>query len=257
MIIVKIPSSMGALGKNQESRKAPDVIVGKLKGNGKKLKVEEAEVIPFNVEETNKNIYATAKKLMNDNCVFLGGDHSITYSLFKAFSELYSNSALIIFDAHTDCTKRFLPPSHGDFLRTAIEEGFVKGKNVLLVGTMGLSENEGKYIKRKRINRIPKNKIKEEFEESKNGLWNFIEKVQHVYLSIDIDVFDMKLAPGSGVLTPNGLNKKEFMGLFELLLNSGKIRALDLVEVNPAKDKGGKTVKLAAEIIEKAFGVVA
>ena len=62
--------------------------------------------------------------------IFLGGDHSISYSLGKAFFEHCEKEnkepCLIIFDAHADCIKPMKEPTHEEWLRALIDEGFPK-----------------------------------------------------------------------------------------------------------------------------------
>ena len=81
MIIVKIPFSAGSLGKNDGCEKTPDEIL-----KGIEADIDSVKVDKYNFDETFTNIYEKIKRI-NDKFFILGGDHSITYSSFKAFSE--------------------------------------------------------------------------------------------------------------------------------------------------------------------------
>ena len=72
-----------------------------------------------------------------------------------------------------------------------------------------------------------------------------------LYLSIDIDVLDPKFAPGTGYHEKNGLSDEELFNILKKLKTLKNIKRFDLVEVNPDKDKNGKTIKLAAKIINR------
>jgi arginase len=72
-----------------------------------------------------------------------------------------------------------------------------------------------------------------------------------IYLSIDIDVIDPNIAPGTGVPVPNGINKDMLYQFIDVIANTGKIKGAELVEVNPTiDDDDNKTSILAIDIIE-------
>ena len=108
MDIIKIRSSQGSLGKNLGCEKAPDLVIEKfnemfLNENyfSSEVNVYGVKIYDSNIEKTNESILNEAKKF--DKAIFLGGDHSITYNIFKAFSYKFRNTGLLIFDAHPDC----------------------------------------------------------------------------------------------------------------------------------------------------------
>ena len=117
MLLVKVPSSQGSLEKNLGCELAPDLLTQGLQG------VDEVEVVQNDIVETDKRIYEKALSTFPQKAIFLGGDHSITYSLFKAFSEKFQNPSLIVFDAHPDAMKGIKPVSHEDMNRELIEDG--------------------------------------------------------------------------------------------------------------------------------------
>lgn len=84
MKIVKIASSQGSLGKNIGTEEAPDKIVEALKtislneeGKSMMYDIDEVQINKNNIEETNEKIFE------KEGDIFIGGDHSITYPLFK------------------------------------------------------------------------------------------------------------------------------------------------------------------------------
>ena len=70
---------------------------------------------------------------------------------------------------------------------------------------------------------------------------------------MDIDFFDPRLAPGTSAREGNGVKEYEAMELLGEIINSGRLRAFDLVEINPILDKGGRTVALGKKVMEKLF----
>jgi len=85
---------------------------------------------------------------------FLGGDHSISYSTTRAFFDYCDDSGkkpcLIVFDAHADCMVPMKEPTHEEWLRKLIEDGFPT-KNILLVAVRNYWKDEMEFLKEKNI----------------------------------------------------------------------------------------------------------
>ena len=245
MKLVSVPSDQGNLDKNKGCSQAPAKIF-----EGKEF--EEVEILPANFEDTDKAIYEKAKHVLEQGkALFVGGDHSISYSLVKAFSETSKGrKALVVFDAHPDCVQFFKPLSHEDWIQGVVDEGLVNAENVMLIGVRKVHGLERDYLKKKGIRVLSAVEAKTERDQALDKLLELVALSDEIYVSIDIDCFDPSIAPGTGYLEQNGLLEEEFFGLLEPLLQSGKLRALDLVEVNPLKDNGD-TLGLAKRVVEK------
>ena len=76
-----------------------------------------------------------------------------------------------------------------------------------------------------------------------------------VHVSFDLDVCDPAIAPGVGTPVKGGLDYREAHMLMEMVADSGRLLALDLVEVNPVLDVQNATAVLAAELAASAFGM--
>jgi arginase len=76
-----------------------------------------------------------------------------------------------------------------------------------------------------------------------------------VHVSFDLDVCDPGIAPGVGTPVKGGLDYREAHMLMEMVADSGRLLALDLVEVNPVLDVQNATAVLAAELAASAFGM--
>ncbi|HIE35929.1 MAG TPA: hypothetical protein EYP89_01670, partial [Candidatus Omnitrophica bacterium] len=200
MILVKVPAING-LGKTKGCEKAPDLLCKKHK-ECKEIKVDNE-----NIEEMQESIYNRAKGFFkgDKNVFFLGGDHSISYPIIKAFSESSKRKkCLVVFDAHADCMKPMKEPTHEEWLRAAIEEKLID--KIFLIGLRKIEPEEKKFLDR----------IKEARIVSKNEKIN-LPTDHDLYLSIDIDVFNPEIAPGTGYKEKGGLNEKEFFCLLREL----------------------------------------
>ena len=75
-----------------------------------------------------------------------------------------------------------------------------------------------------------------------------------VHVSFDLDVCDPSIAPGVGTPVKGGLDYREAHALMEFVADSGRLVALDLVEVNPTLDLRNATAEFATELALSAFG---
>ena len=85
-----------------------------------------------------------------------------------------------------------------------------------------------------------------------------IDKVQAghgvLHVSFDVDFLDPDLAPGVGTTVPGGATYREAHLVMEMLHDSGLVRSLDIVELNPFLDERGRTARLAIELVGSLFG---
>ncbi|MGL5212268.1 MAG: arginase family protein, partial [Acinetobacter junii] len=77
----------------------------------------------------------------------------------------------------------------------------------------------------------------------------FIEKIDALYITVDLDVFSASIAPGVSAPAVKGIDLSVFDPLFQAIKKSGKIRVFDVAECNPRFDLDNRTAKLAAYII--------
>ena len=285
MYIVKIPGING-LGKTQGCEKAGNEILKTLKEihsnekgipiNVELLDLEEIHVDNFNLEEANHLIYKNSLKMFETQpkTIFLGGDHSISYSTTKAFFDyckvVNKESCLIVFDAHADCMEPMEEPTHEEWLRKLIEQGF-PAENILLVGVRNLWKDEIQFIKEKGVRIISMNQLMTDLEDTCDTIMEFSNpqnssqvrnfgarksgdikdflRNKELYVSIDIDVVDPVFAPATGYIEPGGLTSRQFIYLIQRMNKIKNLKAIDIVEINPEKDKNGLTVKLGAKIL--------
>ena len=259
MKLIKIPFSKGSLGKSEGCSKGPDKIAELTKefwfSEDKALPmfdIEEINIDQNNLTLTHDNIFKKISEIKT-NFIALGGDHSITYSCFKAFAQNFKNPGIIVFDAHPD----LMPPNnldHETYLRKLIEDNIVKKENVILVALRNWDDEEYKYIKDNNIKVYPmKNISMEGINNICDALMSVAKDWDGLYLSIDIDAVDPSCAPGTGHIEPAGLTSRELIYLIHRIKLLKNLKAIDIVEVNPDKDINNMTSRLAAKLCVELY----
>jgi len=264
MFIVKVPGING-LGKTKGCEKAGNAILDSLKEiysneqakpiDVKLLDLEEIHLDNSDLDLTNKLIYKNSLETFEtkSRIVFLGGDHSISYSTTRAFLDYCKKEnkepCLIVFDAHADLMEPMKEPTHEEWLRGLIEYGFPI-ENILLVGVRNMDKSEIKFMKKNKIKTISMNKLNENLQDMCDIIMEFANK-KELYVSVDIDVVDPVFASATGYCEPGGLTSRQMIYLVSRINKMKNLKAVDIVEINPEKDKTGLTIKLGAKLLSE------
>lgn len=262
MFIVKVPGING-LRKTEGCERAGNAIIESLKEiysseqgvivDVAALDLEEIHLNNSNLELSNELIYKNSLEIFETKpqTIFLGGDHSISYSTTKAFLKYCKSSkkapCLIVFDSHPDCMEPMKEPTHEEWLRKIVEDGFPK-ENILLVGNRNSHRDEIKFLKENKIKTLSMNSLTEDLQDMCDVIMEF-SNGKELYVSIDIDVIDPAFAPSTGYPEAGGLTSRQFIYLIQRIKKIKTLRAVDLVEINEKKDKDKITVKLGAKIL--------
>lgn len=201
------------------------------------------------IEESAARCFAAGASLLS-----FGGDHATTLPLLRAAAGgLGTPLALIHFDAHQDVVDSYYDNAvrynNGTVFRRACEEGLVIPENSIQVGMNGPvfpgmfpadSEELGLTV-------VDADKVAEIGPAAVAALIR--EKVggRPVYLSFDLDVFDVAYAPGTGAPECGGLTTREVFSILRALPGLS-IKAADVVELNPMFDSADITALLATNI---------
>lgn len=201
----------------------------------------------------------------------LGGDHSLGIGSVAGASRVFGADDLCVIwiDAHTDINTQDTSPTgniHGMTLASLLGYGCeqltsicgkdpkVKAENIIYIASRDVDPGEQQIIRSngiamfsaKDIEQYGVNEIAYKIKSHINKL-----KTQNIYLSIDIDVLDPHIAPGTGVPVPNGINPEMLYEFTDTIINTGKVKGIELVEVNPLLDiSTNPTAKLAVDIID-------
>jgi len=175
--------------------------------------------------------------------VSLGGDHSISYPIVKAFATRYSDLTIFHFDAHPDLYDEFEGNrlSHACPFARIMEAGLVK--RLVQVGIRTINGHQREQAKRFGV---------EVAEMRGLPAYEKLKAAGPVYITFDIDVLDPAFAPGVSHREPGGMAVREAIAHLHAI--EGEIVGADIVEYNPVQDVSGVTATVAAKILKEILG---
>jgi len=198
------------------------------------------------VEASLQVIYNTAKAILKDGKkpMMIGGEHLVTYPVIQAMAEKYPDLHIIHFDAHTDLRDTFFGRklSHATVLRRCHD---VLGDGRIF--QFGIRSGDKSEFDWAASGHTYLHKY--DFE----GLETIIEKIKNkpVYITIDLDVLDPSVFPGTGTPEPGGMQYKELLKAFDAFEKLTNIVGADLVELAPMIDASGASTAVAAKSLRE------
>jgi arginase len=208
--------------------------------------------------------------------IFMGGDHSLSMGSVNGVARHWQEMGRPLFvlwlDAHADyntpdttltgnmhgMSAAFLCGEDGlDHLLGNQPRASITPDQLDLFGIRSIDPLEKKLVHERRVAIADMRAIDEfgvgvlirrviERVRAKNGV---------LHLSFDVDFLDPAVAPGVGTTVPGGATYREAHLIMELLHDSGLVRSLDIVELNPFLDERGRTARVAVELLGSLFGL--
>ena len=181
------------------------------------------------------------------NLLFLGGDHFITYPILKGLKKgRPGRYGLVYFDAHADLYSDMggYQLSHATGVRRLIEEKIVLVEDIAAYDLRSALPAHRKELTGSKHPTFSK----EEFQKRVREIGNHVD---FLYVSVDLDVLDPKVAPGVSHPESGGLDMPELIELLITSFDTGRVNFADLVELNPLLDKTGITAITARDIVKE------
>ena len=190
-------------------------------------------VIRQNVEE----IYKDGKRVFG-----IGGEHLVTLPEIQAISKYVDNLAIVHFDAHTDLREEYLgePLSHSAVIRHSAE--IIGFENLKQIGIRSGIKEECELMKKY-------NTLIHEHKELD------VFKDKNIFITVDLDVLDTSIMPGTGTPEVGGLDFNQLVGWFKYLSQFNIIGA-DVVELAPDYDASGASTAVATKVIRELLMAV-
>ena len=195
----------------------------------------------------------------------LGGDHSITWPSASAVAEARfpCNVGIVHFDAHADAANDDwgVLAGHGTPMRRLIESGAIKGRNFVQVGLRGYwpPPEVMEWMREQGMRWHLMREIEERGAEAvvDDAIAEALDGPDMVYLSIDIDVLDPGMAPGTGTPEPGGLLTRELLRAIRRIVARVPLAGMDIVEVSPPYDHAEVTAAAAHRCALEAISALA
>ena len=197
--------------------------------------------------------------------VILGGDHSIASADVAGIANHrgHGKISMIHFDAHADTGEEHFGAliGHGTPMRRLIEDGYMRGDRFLQLGLRGywpdhatLAWMRDQGMRSYEMTEIHHRGLNTVLDESFATL---TDGCDGVFLSVDIDVVDPGMAPGTGTPEPGGMTSRELLEAVRRICLELPVVGIDIVEVAPAFDSADITAILANRVVLEALSAIA
>lgn len=208
----------------------------------------------------------------HEHGIFLGGDHSMSIGTVAAALSVLGREkvGVLWIDAHADANTPKTSMSgnvHGMSVAALLGDGPVSltgiggpgpkmdTRQIAMVGLRNLDPAERIYIADHDLHVYTMREVDEYgVSEVAQRLLAYFAEYDYIHVSLDLDSCDPSIAPGVGTPVRGGLNYREAHLLMEILADSGKVRTVDVVEVNPILDHQNTTASIAVELVASLFG---
>ena len=175
--------------------------------------------------------------------VMIGGEHLVTLGMFKAAVKKFQNINVIHFDAHTDLRDDYLGAklSHATVIRRIYD--IIGDGKIFQFGIRSGDRPEFEFAAQH--TRLQKFNFA--------GLGKVIGEVKDkpIYLTIDLDVLDPSVFPGTGTPEAGGVTFIELVDAALKVISQGNVVAVDLVELSPPYDPSGISTATALKILRE------
>ena len=227
----------------------------------------DANIIPAWIERSHAMIYRKVREVAETGAIpiILGGDHSITWPSATAIAEVRrpGSIGIVHFDAHADTAPDGwgVLASHGSPMRRLIESGAVKGKNFVQVGLRGYwpPRETFDWMREQGLRWHLMREIEERGAEPviADAIAEALDGPDSIYLSLDIDVIDPGMAPGTGTPEPGGMLTREVLRAIRQIVGAVDLAGMDIVEVSPPYDQAETTAMAANRAALEAISALA
>ncbi len=230
----------------------------------------DIEIDPSNTERNLIKIEEFIKKLYNPHkspkMVMIGGDHYCTYPVVKAIGDLVLEKekfGVLVFDAHVDFYEIWEGKTHSHTMVSYRLFGldFINNKNLLIVGTRDIDNVELENLQENKIEYINAYEVNDNnLQEVEGKIVKFFKsnEISKLYVSIDIDVLDPSIAPGTGYAIPGGLTYRQLWNILRELPKNFDVIGFDLVEVSPGLDLPNRITQVSgAKLIVEFMSFIA
>jgi agmatinase len=227
----------------------------------------DAPIVPGRPERSLRVIHEKVRRVAGAGAVpiVLGGDHSVTYPSAAAVARVLDPATVgvIHFDAHADTALDQWGSliGHGQPMRRLIEEGWIAGSNFVQVGLRGYWPDAETFawMREQGFRWHTQVELEERGVEAviDDAIAEALDGPDRIYLSVDIDVVDPGMAPGTGTPESGGMLARELLRAIRRIAGAVDLAGMDVVEVSPPYDHAEVTSMLAVNCVMEALSALA
>ena len=227
----------------------------------------DAAIVPAWLERGHAMIYRKVLQVARSGAVpfVLGGDHSITWPSASAVAEVVAprRIGIVHFDAHADTAPDDygVLAGHGTPMRRLVESGAVSGRNFVQVGLRGYWPGPEifAWMQAQGMRYHLMREIEERGAEAviDDAIAEALDGPDLIYLSLDVDVIDPGMAPGTGTPEPGGMLTREVLRGIRRIAARVELAGMDVVEVSPPFDHAEVTAMAAHRAVLEAISALA
>lgn len=219
----------------------------------------DIEIDPSDTGKNIKKIEEFLKKIDYFNkkavLVMIGGDHFCTFPIVKFIGDMIEKKedfGVLIFDAHVDFYNTWEGSkfSHTTVSHRLYDLEYINNENLIIVGTRDIDNIELENVKNENLRYLNAYKIDEiGIQQTTTEIMQFFKKYSKkpkLYVSIDIDVLDPSIAPGTGYAIAGGISYRNLWKILRNLAKEFEIIGFDLVEVSPRLDLPNRMTQICA-----------
>ncbi|MGD1834418.1 MAG: agmatinase [Nitrososphaeraceae archaeon] len=220
--------------------------LGDLKIPNQLLEKNNIKKILDNIDKS-VNILNNIIRKKNKIPLIIGGEHTISYFLIKSIAN--ENPLIIHFDAHRDMKREYqgLKLCHTTPFYHLINDGYIKGKDIIQIGIRQTDKNENDFANKNSIKSFTGWEVNQDIGKIIKYI-NKKTKNRKIYISLDIDVYDIGYVPCTGTPEPFGLTPFQLIEIIKSINQNSKLIGLDVVEV-ALKNNDYREAILATETI--------
>ncbi|MBO9481633.1 imidazolonepropionase [Salinisphaera sp. G21_0] len=223
-----------------------------------------------NLEQAQQEYAGQMCQLLDNGqlVIGLGGGHEIGWASYQGLMMHLEklgkgkdpiNVGIINFDAHFDLRLPEVGPSSGTPFWQASE--YAREHNIpfnyLCFGISESSNTQALFNRADELGvayRLDKEMTLLNLASLQQDLQQFVGRVDHIYLTIDIDAFPAALAPGVSAPAARGIPPEVVEPLLDIIKHCGKLKLFDIAETCPKHDIDAHTARLAARLIHQLAG---
>ncbi len=211
----------------------------------------EVQTVMSGPEGMVDRVYQVARELLEagKTVVMLGGEHSLTLGMVRAYQEKHEGLSVLQLDAHADLREEYEGAKYG---HACVMRRVWEYCPIVQVGIRSLSLEEHEFLQQQRLKPF----YMEEFAGDRDSLTKVTSALsEDVYVTIDLDVLDPAVMSAVGTPEPGGMGWYELVELMRAVCQQKRVVGFDVVELCP-REGPISCAFLAAKLAYKLIGYI-